>query len=373
MYKSVIGSLFIVLIVLAVGGGLAYWKHASLARQAVAAAPPEMPETVVIRRVLPVSYRQSVTSIGTVLAPRSVELRTEAMGTIQSLTLQAGAIVEPAEVLLQLDASVEQAQLQGALASLKIAESTYRRTRQAADAKALSELELEQAEAMLAQSRAEIARWEAVIRKKTLTAPFRARVGLFDLHVGQYLPEGARITMLQGVEDFIHVDFAMPQQVADKVRVGDEARLFLEGEDKSARIIAIDSQADRWTRSLSARARLESPPADLQPNDSVKIRLEYGEPIQAVAVPGTALRRTPEGSIVFVAEVEASGKLRARRTPVVAGIAYGEQIIIHQGLVAGQQIVTDGSFKLRENSLLMPSETVDTETAVPDPVSPPLP
>ena len=43
---------------------------------------------------------------------------------------------------------------------------------------------------------------------------FRARVGLADVHPGQYLNEGVELTTLQGVSQEVHVDFAVAQSVA---------------------------------------------------------------------------------------------------------------------------------------------------------------
>ena len=352
MSKAIIGSIWMILVVILIGAGIGYAKYHSIVAQISAPPRPEMPEFVVLKPVRSVVFRQSVTSIGTVLAPMSIDLKTEVVGTIAAIDIHSGEIVEPGAVLVQLDASVEKAQLQGAEATVRIAESTYRRTRKAADVNALSQLELEQSEAMLAQSRAEIARLEAMIRKKTLLSPFRAKVGLCDLHIGQYLPEGSRITMLQGVDDFVHIDFTIPQRVSDTIAVHDRVLLLTGDQPLAAEIVAIDSQADKMTRNIIARARLNHPPPRLQPNASVKVSLEYGPEISAIAIPSTALRRTPGGSIVYVVEKTEDGMSRARMVSVVAGMTLGEEVVVVQGLTADQVVVADGSFKVHEGSLL---------------------
>ena len=61
---------------------------------------------------------------------------------------------------------------------------------------------------------AQIARIKATIDRKTIRAPFRARVGISDVHPGQYLSEGTYLTSLQGVDASAYVDFAVAQQVA---------------------------------------------------------------------------------------------------------------------------------------------------------------
>jgi membrane fusion protein (multidrug efflux system) len=277
------------------------------------------------------------------------------VGIVESIAMVSGSIAEPNDLLVQFDTSVEQAELQSAMASKKIADSTFRRTQEAARVNASTQLELEQSEAAVAQANAEVLRLQAVIRKKTLRAPFRARVGLFDIHPGQYLQEGTEIAMLQGIDSFVNVDFAMPQQVADELRLGDKISLRTNLEIILAQITAIDSQADRLTRGVKARARVDNPPSSMQPNDSVRVQMEYGAPIEGVLIPSASLRSAPSGPFVFAAEPSEKGALRAHQVEVVAGRTVGDNVVILRGITPGQRIVADGSFKLREGSLLVES------------------
>lgn len=346
--------------VVSCAGVIAYAKYQSILASMSAPPPPEMPEAVIVAQAKPVEFRQSTSSIGTVIAPRSVNLKTEMTGTVAAMSIESGATVEKGQVLVQLDTSVEKAQLQGAKAQQRIAQSTYKRTKQAADAKAVTELELEQSEAILAQAESEVERLEAIIMKKTLFAPFRARVGLCDVHLGQYLPEGTPIAMLQGIEDYVHIDFAVPQKVADSIQINDQVKLLMEPENLFAKVIAIDSQADKITRSLFARARIDNPPAALQPNDSVKVEVEFGPQISGVLIPSSALRRTPSGSFVYIATKDEKGDMRAHSQPVIPGRTLGEEVVIIHGLKADVNVVADGSFKLLDNGLL-----ADKSSAVP--------
>ncbi len=333
-------------------GFIAYAKYQAIQAAMNAPPRPEMAEAVVLAKSKPIRVRQSTSSIGTVIAPQSVNLKTEMTGTVSAMSIQSGAIVEQGQVLVQLDTSVEKAQLQGAKAQQRIALSTYKRTKQAADAKAVTELELEQSEAILAQAESEVQRLEAIIRKKTLFAPFRARVGLCDVHLGQYLPEGTPIAMLQGIEDYIHIDFALPQKVADSIQLNDQVKLLLDSDPILAKIIAIDSQADKITRSLFARARVDHPPATMQPNDSVKVEVEFGPFIDGVLVPSSSIRRTPSGSFIFLAVPDDKGELRAKSQPIVPSKTIGEEVVVIHGLGTDALIVADGSFKLLDGALV---------------------
>ena len=351
-------SVVLVLVVASGLGLLARWKYLQIS--APMPAPVESPEVVGTEAAVAIQTRSTATAVGTILSPRSIQLRTELVGTIARISFKPGQIVEADQVLLEMDSSVERAQLDSALAMRQVADSTYKRTKQAFDSRAISDLELEQSVGMLAQAKSEVSRLEAIIRKKTLRAPFRAAAGLFDVHEGQYLPEGTPITMLQGIENYAFVDFMMPQQVADFIHAGDSISILSSASEVlSASVVAVDSQADKLTRNVMARARVESPPATMQPNDSVKLFIEYGPLLDSVRVPFTSVRSAPTGSFVYIAEVDSSDetKLRARTRNVLPGRSVGENLSILSGLKAGERVVTDGSFKLRDGVWIVPVES----------------
>ena len=159
--------------------------------QGVLAPPLETPIAVSIEKSTAVDYRYSTTVIGTVLAPRSIMLSNEVAGTVTHI-VKSGEDVAEHQKLVELDASVEGARLISAKARLKMSESTLSRTRLAAKNRAVSELEVEEAESLYSQAAAEIIELEAMIAKKTLLAPFPSRIGLCNTHVGQFLSSGSQ-------------------------------------------------------------------------------------------------------------------------------------------------------------------------------------
>ncbi|AMV31177.1 Multidrug resistance protein MdtA precursor [Pirellula sp. SH-Sr6A] len=354
IWTNIIAS---ILLIAAVGGsvGLIVYMRHRMDSQPIQ-PPAESPEIVSFSKAEVVETRASATAIGTVLATQYIQLRTELVGTVSEVNFKPGETVRKDQVLVKLDTRVEDAQLESAKAALGIAQSTYERSKQAWQAKAISELEFEQANALLQQANAEVSRLEAIIAKKTLRAPFDAKAGLFDLQPGQYMPEGTVITMLQGTEAAVYVDFMMPQSVADYVRNGDVVQLIHFDKPLPASIIAIDSQADKITRNVLARCLLKDPPESLQPNDSVKVEMAYGPLIPAVKIPYSALRSAPTGPYVFTTEPDEKEpeKQRAKMRSVQPGRSIDGFVTILRGLEAGETVVSDGSFKIRPALWVMP-------------------
>ncbi len=350
-----LASAALILATISVGAGLAAWKIVSVRHaSAASASPPEPVEAVEVAVARPRQHRRTTTAIGTVIALRSITLRNELPGTVREIRFVPGQIVQAGALLVALDVSVEEAELAAQEAQAAAAESLLRRVQRASQNRAASEAEVDRARAERDVALAQMARIRAIIARKTLRAPFRARVGLADVHPGQYLNEGSQITTLQGVDDAAHVDFAVPQPVAAGLRVGQRVEIFTGSETSStpARIVAFDARIDPATRNAAVRARIEDAANGPRPGASVRVLVPVGPPETAVVVPVSALRRDPGGDHVFVIAPGADGKPRAQRRPVESGPLLGDDVLIHRGLAAGEQVATTGSFKLRDAVLV---------------------
>ena len=214
-----VGSLVLAVVLLGTGTVLGAWKHNRLAAER-AAVQPEPVEAVTIATAASRTHQETTTAIGTVLALESITLRNELPGTVRHVSLVPGSIVEAGAVLVALDTSVETADLKALQAQAALAETTLRRHVLLRQHEANAESELDQAKAQRDVTLAQVERLKAIIAKKIIRAPFRARVGLADIHVGQYLNEGVLLTTLQGVSDEVNVDFSVPQDVAAALRLG---------------------------------------------------------------------------------------------------------------------------------------------------------
>lgn len=347
------GSAVLLVAIAVTGGGLAAWKSASRkSAEEAAASQPEPVESVTIAVAKERQYRPTTTSIGTVLALNSITLRNELAGTVRRVSLTPGRIVETGTVLVALDVSVETAELEALKAQADLAETTLARLQRLRQSQATSQEEVDQARAARDVALAQLERTRAIIARKTLRAPFRARVGLTDVHVGQYLNEGTELTTLQGVDVAANVDFTVAQAVAAVLKVGESVAVYPAGQTVPipARIVAIDARVDPTTRNALVRARIANKaPA---PGGSVRVEVPVGDLTTAVSIPVSALRKGPGGDHVFVIAADSAGKTRAHLQPVRSGTVVEDEVLILSGLTPGQQVATSGSFKLRESVLV---------------------
>ena len=355
MSRYWIYSAVLLLAVAGIGAGLAVWKYASVqAAMAAAANQPEPIESVTAAVAEAHEHRPTTTSIGTVVALRSITLQNEVPGTVHEVRLIPGEIVDVGTLLIAFDVSVEQAELKAREAQAVLTRATLDRMENLRRTRAVAQDEVDRARAEHDVALAEIERIKAVIARKTILAPFRVRIGIADVHPGQYLDSGTVLTTLQGIDAAVHVDFKVPQTLAAALHEGDNVDVFGPGETVpvAARVIAIDARVDPATRNATVRARMESAAGQPAPGASVRVQVPVSPPVNAVAIPASALRRAPSGDHVFVLAPEGDGRYRARARQVQAGALLGDLVLIHSGLSAGEQVAASGSFKLNEGILV---------------------
>lgn len=114
------------------------------------------------------------------------------------------------------------------------------------------------------------------------------------------------------------------------------------------------------------RARIEGTRHVPSPGASVRVRIPVGPERTVVAIPVSALRKGPGGDQVFVIAPDKDGRNRVHTRQVESGPMFGDEIVIHAGLTAGEQIAAVGSFKLRDGILIAAAEAAENhETGKP--------
>ncbi len=379
---AAIGVLFVGLV--AAGGVLAGIKYLSIRRAAAEGGGFEPPSAVTLARVKEVSWQPMADLVGSVVALRSVTVSNEIPGTIRTMNFDSGAVVEPGSVLLTLDDSTERADLAAAEASVRVAEASVAvadsrlwlaeseatRLDSAMREDAASKIEADRVTSELARAKADRDRLiaevdlakarvsQAVTRleKLTIRAPFRGRAGLRNMHEGQYLAEGTSIVALQEVGDVIYLDFAIPQEYIARVNPGTVVMATADvfGEKPVAiEVAAIDARVNNETRNVRVRAKVDNRSGVLRPGMFVQIRVPTDEPRPTLVIPTTAVRRTSYADQVFtVVAGEKPGELRARQRFVKLGPALGDEIVLLEGLALDEEVVSGGSFKLRDGALI---------------------
>jgi membrane fusion protein (multidrug efflux system) len=347
-------------LIVVVGGlaGIKIMQFKAMTAQASTAGPP--PESVAAIEVKEVLWQPTIDAIGTITAVQGVTLSAEVPGTIKRIAFESGELVKAGQVLVELDATTEKAQLLAAEASADLARTNLERDVALEKSGSIAANQVRTSTATAKQSEAELQRLQSIISKKTIRAPFTGRVGLRQVNLGQFVGNGDAIVSLQS-PDPVYVDFALPQQRLSDLTVGLEVRVATDAfpnETYTGKLAAIQPELDATTRNVKLRGELQNPKGELRPGMFVRAQVVLPQNEKVIAVPSTAIMYAPYGDSVYVV-VPAKGTdekpadpkaLVAEQKFVRLGQTRGDFVAITKGLKPGDKVVVTGAFKLRNNA-----------------------
>ncbi|WNC71562.1 efflux RND transporter periplasmic adaptor subunit [Thalassotalea psychrophila] len=297
-----------------------------------------------------ISFQKKVQVNGEIKAIKQLELKNELAGKIIKLNLISGSKVFKDQILIEIQHTQEKAQLIAANAQLTLTKNSLTRYKTLKESNEVSQELVDNAESGFATAQSNVILLQDSIAKKIIKAPFDAVVGINELELGQYLDSNTSITTLVGVNDFIWVDFSLPQTY-DDLAVNTEVMLSKVGSDElpvRAEVIAINPSLSANSRHLKYRAKVLKSTLPLRPNTLVNVSVPVSASKQQIAIPDLALTHDQFGDYVFVLQPQDDGSYRAKRQKVIVLVRVAEQAIISSGLQNKQIVATDGAFKLQE-------------------------
>jgi membrane fusion protein (multidrug efflux system) len=312
-----------------------------------------------VARVAKASFVDDTQSLGTLRARRSVVVRPEASGRIQALKFTDGQRVRKGALLVQLDDTLQQAQLQQAEASASIARTNLQRSRELAAQNFVSQSAVDQNAAALEVAMAQVALAQAQVGRMRIMAPFDGITGIRSVNVGDYVKDGAELVVLEDL-GALWVDFRLPERYLSRLREGQSVELSLDampGKTYQAKVVALDAQLDTNGRALLVRASLANEDGRLRGGMFARVRTVFSTRDQALVVPEEALVPVGDDQVVFKVVDGERGKI-ARRVSVRIGARLPGKVEIVDGLAEGDVVVVAGQARLvRGNNL--PVRVVD--------------
>jgi membrane fusion protein (multidrug efflux system) len=353
----------LLLVVLGLGGlkGAQIGSLMAFGKQMKAMGPP--PEAVGSTVAQRETWETTLSAVGSVSSLKSVSVSAEVPGIVSQIRFESGGVAKEGQVLVELDADVERAQLASAQARADLADRNAKRSEVLAAGNVISRAQLDDSQSQRKTADQDLASLRAQVERKVIRAPFRGRLGIRAVNVGQYLTPGTTVTTLDAIGGTF-VDFSLPQENLASVKVGLPVRVTFEGSEEAVegKISAVDPTLDPTTRNVKSRAAIpEEQKAKLRPGMFVNVAVIQPTQQAVVAVPLTAIVHASYGDSVFVVEPKKPGSPGMTQTPngktvkiahqqfVRLGQTRGDFVAVTKGVDAGQELVSSGAFKLRNN------------------------
>jgi membrane fusion protein, multidrug efflux system len=339
-----------------------------------AAAQPE----VVVGVAQPVAAPLSLSYTAQTVGSREVEVRARVSGILLRRLYKEGAAVTKDEVLFQIDPAPFEAAVAQDRATLAVAHANQLQARRNRDRvlplteKGLaSAKERDDALSGVEVADAQVQAAEATLRTAELNLGYtRVRAPIAGIASREAHSEGSlvsadtesslltRIVQLQP----LYVEFAAPEREAAAVRAarsaksGRDLQMDIEadgGQTLTAQLSFIDNAVDIASGTVRMRAVLENKDRTLWPGQYVRAQFADLTLANVITIPRRAVLSSAQGYMVWV--VDASNSVQPR--PVKLGRAFGEDVLISEGLQANERYVLDGLLKVQPGITVKPVES----------------
>jgi membrane fusion protein (multidrug efflux system) len=303
---------------------------------------------VEVAKVEAMTLADDAQAIGSLRSIQSVVLRPEVSGRITRIGFTDGQRVRSGQLLVQLDDTLQLAQLQQAQAQASIARVNLRRNEELVAQNYVSRSTLDQSSAAMEVAQAQVALAQANLARMRITAPFDGVVGIRSVNVGDYVKDGAELVSIED-SAAMFVDFRLPERYLTRLRLGQAITANLDalpGREFAGKIEAVDSQLNADGRSVLVRARIGNPGGLLKHGMFARVRAVFSLREGALVVPEEAL--VPQGGKQYVIKVidAGDGKKRSQRIEAQIGTRMPGRVEIVQGLSVGDTVVTAGQSRL---------------------------
>jgi multidrug efflux system membrane fusion protein len=346
---------------------------------------PPVPVTVVpvVKQNVPVY----LTALGTVQALNTITVNPQVGGLLLSLDFTEGQPVKKGQVLAQIDPRTYQAAYDQALAKqhqdqalLDTAKSNLTRSQDLAAKGYISKQDLDTLRNTATQYQAAVAADAASIRDSQVQlaytkviSPIDGLAGIRGVDPGNVITTSTALVTLTQLQP-INIMFTLPEQNLDMVRAAaaqDGAVLQVTALDRTdAHPIAsggmlkvIDNQIDATTGTFRLKSEFPNAKNELWPGQFVNVQLLVNTVDGGLVIPAQAVQRGPDGDYVYQVQADNTVKMQP---VVIAGEVGDSHVMVGSGLKVGEQVVTEGQFRLKPGSkvnALKPGEVPAAPTA----------
>jgi membrane fusion protein, multidrug efflux system len=330
------------------------------------------PASVEVGKVEVLRIEDDAQAVGSLRAVQTVIVRPEVSGRITKLGFTDGGRVRKGQLLVQLDNTLQDAQLKQALAQSSIARTNLQRSRELQAQNFVSQSAVDQNAAALEVAEAQVSLARAQLSRLAILAPFDGVVGIRSVALGDYVKDGADLVSLED-RSRMWVDFRLPERFVGQTKVGQAVEVSLDampGKPFVGKVEALDALVDANGRSLLVRARVDQPGMELKSGMFARARVVFAVRERALMVPEEAL--VPQGGKQYIikavpasaggaAAVAGNGggpALVSQRLEAKLGVRQAGKVEILEGLSPGDLIVTAGQARVMRGDAL-PLKVID--------------
>jgi len=333
--------IIIAVVLLLAGGGYYYW-HQHQSKHTVVQVPITVVQTTPVK-AMPIT--QSVSAVGNLLAPESVELKSQVSGVVEAILFRNGSRTKQGSLLFRINDIKAHAAVVAAQAEFEQAKVSYERYLKAYKKGAYAKQEVDSAHSTLQQTRSKLSTAHENMIETDIKAPFGGTLGATEVTLGSFVQPGDSLVQLVNRRD-LQVEYHIPERYLGKIWLGQKVQLTThayKGVVFHGVVDYISPVVQQNSRTLVLRAHVPNPKEKLAPGMFVNVTQILSVDKKALVVPSISLVPTMAGYSVYVVR-----KGKVLKVPVKIGHQQSGFTQIKHGLKLGQEVISAGQAKVKE-------------------------
>lgn len=303
-----------------------------------------------------VSFAESSYSLsysGTIEASQTIPLSFQTSGTVENVYVEAGDAVKKGQLLASVDNSDMSNIYHVTLAKFQQAEDAYNRLKKVHDEGSLPEIKWVEMVTNYEQAKSSLELSKNNLDKCNLRAPVDGIIGHRNIEPGQS-SISLSITPFDIVDiKTVYVKVSVPENEIGKIKKGLKASFSASAlNDKvfEGEVSNISPVADVISRTYAIKISVKNSGLELKPGMICDVTINLNSESTPIVVPYKAVSKDREGN-TFV-YIVSSDNNRVKKQIIKTGNYNDSGIEIISGLTTGQVIVSEGTEKLSDNSLI---------------------
>jgi membrane fusion protein, multidrug efflux system len=306
-------------------------------------------------------------AVGTVEPYSTVAVNSQVSGTLQMVHFNEGQHVKKGDALFTIDPAPFEAALRERQANLEMqraqaenARTLLKRYQDLVKKDFVAQAQYDQARANALSLEASVRAQEAAVENAKLQLGYTSIFASLDGRTGNLLVKPGNLLKANDAGSImvkilqihpIYVHFAVPEQYLPRIQQemtkaplrvaatvkGGGSELSNEGT-----LTFVDNSVDRTTGTILLKATFENEKESLWPGQFVDVMVTLSVRKNALVVPNQAVLTGQGGAYLYIISPDS----RAINRDVKVDFTRGSEVVLSEGVAAGEQVITDGQLNL---------------------------
>lgn len=304
----------------------------------------EAPDTVPvnIEEITPSTFNHYLNIQGTVESDKTISITPKATATVEQVNVEAGDNVKQGTTLAELDGEVTRTQIEEVQSQLELAQTRYQRQQNLREEDIGSEIQLLEAETQVKSLQNQLATLREQYENYLITATIGGTVNRVNIKEGENVSPADPAFQIANPEA-LKVTGEISESYINRVETTDSVSITLPSikREISKYIDVVSKVIDPANRTFDIEINIPNIDGMVRPNMFAKLKINDYRREDVLTVPVNAVQSTNEEEYLYLAEETESGWVASQQS-VVTGNSYQNEIIIEEGLEAGDRIITVG-------------------------------